>query len=65
MLLRDMKVGDHFRTLLTDRVGVLRKKGNDLQVAWKDLRGPRVPHRNLIVEPWPKPKESRDVDRAT
>jgi len=53
--LRHLGAGDHFRTLLTNRVGILREKGQyALRVGWKDLGGPSDVHRELIVEPWPR-----------
>ena len=53
--LRSLEPGDWFRTLLTRRVGkMLQKDFRWTWVEWKDGGGPDVPHRDLIVEPWPR-----------
>ena len=53
--LLNLKTGQYFRTLLTDRVGhVVEKEKYRIRVKWNDLKGPGYVHRNLVVEPWPR-----------
>jgi hypothetical protein len=55
MRLDEMRIGQDFHTLHTDRVGrLLEKNSYGLRVRWRDLRGPETVHRRLRVEPWPR-----------
>ena len=59
--LAEMEPSSYFRSLLTNRVGhLVAKEQYDLRVVWEDGRGPTQVHRELVVEPWPRPTTARD-----
>ena len=57
--LANLSPGDWYRTLLTARVGhLVAKEQYELRVVWEDGRGPKLVHRELVVELHPRPDKA-------